>query len=79
MSASAVSSHCWMLDRNIDGIVAALTSLRAFTGNVPAMIVWGIFIVLLVALGFAPAFVRLVVTIPVIGHATWHAYRDLVA
>jgi uncharacterized membrane protein len=68
-----------MLDRNTDGIVAALTSLRAFTANVPAMIVWGFIIVVLTAAGFATWFAGLAVAVPVIGHATWHAYRELVA
>ena len=42
--------------------------------NVPAMIVWGTIIVALTAAGFALFFAGLVVTVPVIGHATWHAY-----
>ncbi len=77
--AISVVSVPMMLDRNTDGIVAALTSLRAFAANGPAMIVWGLLIVLLAAAGFATAFLGLVVAIPVIGHATWHAYRELVA
>jgi uncharacterized membrane protein len=77
--AISVVSVPMMLDRNTDGIVASLTSLRAFAANVPAMIAWGLLIVLLVALGFATWFAGLVVVVPVIGHATWHAYRDLVA
>jgi len=77
--AISVVSVPMMLDRNTDGIVASLTSLRAFAANVPAMIAWGVLIVLLVALGFATWFAGLVVVVPVIGHATWHAYRDLVA
>jgi uncharacterized membrane protein len=77
--AISVVSVPMMLDRNTDGIVASLTSLRAFAANVPAMIVWGLLIVLLVALGFATWFAGLVVVVPVIGHATWHAYRELVA
>ena len=76
--AISVVSVPMMLDRDTDGIVAVLTSLRAFGANVPAMIVWGLAIVVLTALGFALAFVGLVVTVPVIGHATWHAYRALV-
>jgi len=76
--AISVVSVPMMLDRNTDGVLAALTSLRAFTANVPAMIVWGLLIVLLTAAGFAIWFVGLAVAIPVIGHATWHAYRDLV-
>jgi len=77
--AISVVSVPMMLDRNTDGIVASLTSLRAFAANVPAMIAWGLLIVLLVAVGFATWFAGLVVVVPVIGHATWHAYRDLVA
>jgi uncharacterized membrane protein len=42
------------------------------------MTVWGMIIVTLSAAGFALFFVGLVVTVPVIGHATWHAYRALV-
>jgi uncharacterized membrane protein len=76
--AISVVSVPMMLDRGTDGIVAALTSLRAFAQNVPAMIVWGILIVLLTGIGFALWFVGLVITVPVIGHATWHAYRELV-
>ena len=76
--AISVVSVPMMLDRNTDGIVAVLTSLKAFSANVPAMIVWGLLIVVLVALGFALWFVGLIVTVPVIGHATWHAYRALV-
>jgi uncharacterized membrane protein len=77
--AISVVSVPMMLDRNTDGIVASLTSLRVFAANVPAMIAWGLLIVLLVALGFATWFAGLIVVVPVIGHATWHAYRDLVA
>jgi len=67
-----------MIDRPVDGIIAVLTSVKAFGNNVPAMLVWGASIVVLVGLGFALAFAGLVVTVPVIGHATWHAYRALV-
>lgn len=76
--AVSVVSIPMMLDRRIDGVVAVLTSLKAFYSNVPAMLVWGFSIVVLVGLGFALAFAGLVVTVPVVGHATWHAYRALV-
>ena len=76
--AISVVSVPMMLDRRTDGVVAALTSLRAFAANVPAMIVWGLLIVVLTAVGFAAWFVGLVIAVPVIGHATWHAYRELV-
>jgi len=77
--AISVVSVPMMLDRGTDGVVAVLTSMRAFGANLPAMAVWGAIIVVVIAAGFALAFVGLVVAAPVIGHATWHAYRDLVA
>jgi uncharacterized membrane protein len=76
--AISVVSVPMMLDRDTDGVVAVLTSLRVFGANLPAMAVWGALILALTAAGFALAFVGLVVTAPVIGHATWHAYRALV-
>lgn len=76
--AISVVSVPMMLDRNTDGIVAVLTSLRACVANVPAMLVWGLAIVLVVGLGFATWLAGLLVAVPVIGHATWHAYRALV-
>ena len=76
--AISVVSVPMMLDRGTDGVVAVLTSVRAFGANLPAMLVWGAAIVVVIALGFALAFVGLVVAVPLVGHATWHAYRDLV-
>jgi uncharacterized membrane protein len=77
--AISVVAMPMMLDRDTDGIVAALTSLKTFGSNVPAMIVWGLAIVALVAAGFALAFAGLAIAVPIVGHATWHAYRALVA
>ena len=76
--AISVVSVPMMLDRGTDGVVAVLTSARAFAANLPAMIVWAVTIVVVVAAGFALLFVGLVVAVPLIGHATWHAYRALV-
>ena len=76
--AISVVSVPMMLDRGTDGVVAVLTSARAFGANLPAMAVWGVAIVVVIAAGFALLFVGLVVAAPVIGHATWHAYRALV-
>jgi uncharacterized membrane protein len=76
--AISVVSVPMMLDRETDGVVAVLTSLKAVAANVPAMIVWGAIIVLMTAAGFALFFVGLAVAVPLIGHATWHAYRALV-
>lgn len=74
----SVVSVPMMLDRNTDGIVAALTSARASLENVPAMIVWGLLIALVIGAGFLALLAGLVIAVPVIGHATWHAYRAIV-
>jgi uncharacterized membrane protein len=76
--AISVVSVPMMMDRNTDGVVAVLTSLKAFAESVPAMVVWGLIITVVIAAGFALWFLGLIVAVPVIGHATWHAYRDVV-
>lgn len=68
-----------MTDRKTDAITAAIASIIACTKNPLTMILWGACIVLLVAIGFATYFVGLVITMPIVGHATWHVYRDIVA
>ena len=76
--AVSVVSVPMMLDRGTDTVVAALTSVRALFTNPAPLLLWALLIVLLVAAGFATLFVGLVVSVPWIGHATWHAYQDLV-
>jgi uncharacterized membrane protein len=56
-----------------------ITSFNALRTNFWPMLLWGAIVVALTALGFAAFYVGLVVALPVIGHATWHAYRDVVA
>jgi uncharacterized membrane protein len=76
--AVSVVSVPMMLDRGTDTVVAALTSVRAIFTNPLPLLLWAILIVLIVGLGFATLFIGLVVAVPWIGHATWHAYQDLV-
>jgi uncharacterized membrane protein len=67
-----------MLDRGTDAINAMLLSLAAVAKNPLPMLLWAGLIVVLTGIGFATAFTGLVVTVPILGHATWHAYRALV-
>lgn len=67
-----------MLDRKYDAITAMLASVNVFRSNLPAMAVWGALIAGLVALSMVTYFLGLVITVPLIGHGTWHAYRALV-
>jgi uncharacterized membrane protein len=46
--------------------------------NWPAMTLWAALILMFVGLGILTCYLGLLVAMPLIGHATWHAYRDLV-
>ena len=76
--AFSVVSIPMMLDRNQDTVTAMLASFLALVRNLPMMLLWGALIVLLTAFGIVTAFIGLVVTMPLVGHATWHAYRALI-
>ncbi|MDR7094682.1 DUF2189 domain-containing protein [Hydrogenophaga laconesensis] len=67
-----------ILDRQTDAISASLTSIRACLQNPGVMAWWGALITLLVVLAMLPWFLGLIVVGPVVGHATWHAYRQAV-
>ncbi len=67
-----------MLDRGHDAITAAIASVRALFANPAAMFVWAGLIALLGGLGLVTFLAGMLVIGPLLGHATWHAYRDLV-
>jgi len=67
-----------VIDRDVSSRVAMRASLRAVARNPLAMLLWAALIVGLTALGFATLLAGMIVVIPLLGHATWHAYRDLV-
>jgi uncharacterized membrane protein len=76
--AMSVVSVPLMLARGTDTVVAAITSVRALLANPLPLAFWAALIVSLIAVGFATLFIGLIVTVPLVGHATWHAYEDLV-
>ena len=67
-----------LMDRDTDLISAMMTSLRAIGANLGAMALWAAIIVALMAVSFATAMIGMVVLLPLLGHATWHAYKDVV-
>ena len=67
-----------MADRKTDAITAAIASIYACVKNPITMILWGFCIVVLVGFGFATNFVGFIIAMPIVGHATWHVYRDVV-
>ena len=75
----SVISIPMILHRQTDAITAGLTSLRLVLTQTPVMLFWGLLISLLVAAAMLPWFAGLLVVGPVVGHASWHAYRAAVA
>ena len=67
-----------IIDRHATASEAMWASLKAALHNIPAMVVWAALIVGLTALGFVTLLLGMIVVAPLLGHATWHAYRDLV-
>lgn len=82
--ALAVLMIAWIsfpmiVDKHVDALTAAKTSLRAVVGNPVPAITWGLIVAVGLVLGSLPLFVGLAIVIPVLGHATWHVYRKLVS
>jgi uncharacterized membrane protein len=67
-----------LMSREVDAITAVLTSVQAVVQNFVPMVLWAWLIALLTACGLVTGLLGLIVTFPLIGHATWHAYRALV-
>lgn len=76
--AASAFSLPMITDRQTDTITAVVTSINAVLRNKPAMIVWLGIIVVSVAIGFATAFIGLVVLFPLLGHATWRSYQEVI-
>jgi uncharacterized membrane protein len=77
--AVSVVSIPMILHRQTDAITAGLTSLRLVLTQTGVMLWWGFLIAAIVVLAMLPWFAGLLVAGPVIGHASWHAYRAAVA
>jgi uncharacterized membrane protein len=75
--ASTVVTIPLLLDHQTSIKEAVLTSWLVVLANPLPMALWAGLLMLLTLLGFALALVGLVVVMPVLGHASWHAYRDL--
>ena len=74
----SVVSFPMLLDRNCGLGTAVGTSVRAVLRNPVTMGSWGLIVAALLVLGSVPAFIGLAVTMPILGHATWHLYRRVV-
>ena len=67
-----------LLDRRVTLMQAVLTSWRAVLANPTPMAFWAALIMGFTLLGLGSALLGLIAVMPMLGHASWHAYRDLV-
>ena len=73
----SVFSMPMMLEKDV-GVVEAMTfSIEGVRRNWRTMIGWAATIAILTLFGMAMAFVGLIIVLPLVGHASWHAYRDV--
>lgn len=68
-----------LLDRETNFVSAMLTSIRVVTENPVVMLSWAAIISITILVSLVPAFLGLIVTLPILGHATWHLYQRAVA
>ncbi len=74
-----VVSFPMLLDRDVDFITAMITSVRAVAKNTVPLLIWAGLIAALLTVASLPFFLGVVVVLPLLGHASWHLYRKLVA
>jgi len=76
--AISVVSFPLMIDRDVGLYRTVITSVRAVAMNPIAMAAWGLIVACSLVIGSLPAFIGLIIVIPILGHATWHLYRKVV-
>lgn len=74
----SVVSVPMIVDRGVDVLTAMMTSVRAVGSNLGPIILWAAIIVGATEIGFVTLMFGVIVLFPLIGHASWHAYQDLV-
>lgn len=74
----SVFSFPLLLDREVSVSVAIQTSVRVVLANPYTMMIWGLTVAAFLAIGFLLLFIGLAVTVPILGHSTWHLYRRAV-
>jgi uncharacterized membrane protein len=77
--AITVVSVPMLLDRDVDFITAMIASVKAVTTSPLPMIAYGAAVVLALLAACVPAFLGLLIVLPVLGHTTWHLYRRAIA
>jgi uncharacterized membrane protein len=76
--AVSVVSMPMLVDRRCDLLTALATSVNAVAENPLPLALWAVILMLLTGLGFATLLLGMIVILPWLGHASFHAYKDLV-
>ena len=74
----SVVTYPMLYDRDVDFVTAIATSVRLVLANPLTMFIWCAIIAVLTGLSLITLFAGLFVTLPVLGHASWHLYRRAV-
>ena len=76
--ALSVVAFPLLLDKPVTAATAVATSIRAVAANSMVMAAWGVIVVVLLAAGAIVFLLGLAVVLPILGHSTWHLYREVV-
>lgn len=68
-----------LLDKEVDFITAMITSVKTVLASPIVMLFWGAAIAVISIISMLPAFIGLLIALPVLGHAAWHLYRRLIS
>lgn len=73
----SVLSIPMLLDRELDFVTAMIASFTYVSENKAVMLAWGAFIAVLTFVAMIPWFLGLLIVLPLLGHASWHLYREI--
>jgi len=76
--AIAVVSIPMLIDRDVSALTAIAASLRAVQVNLRPLALWAVLIVMFTGFALVPFFLGLAVVMPLIAHASWYAYKDMI-
>ncbi len=75
--SATVISIPMLMNEDSDAFSAIITSINVVKENFWPMLLWAWLIVVVTAIGIGAAFIGLAIAFPLLGHATWHAYKDI--
>ena len=64
-----------LLDEPVDALTAMGSSMALVWNNLRVLLVWATIVLVLFVMSLASGMIGLIVVYPLLGHATWHAYR----